>query len=43
MKKKTRAHFVLFCINTPFKPKRVVSKVAFKRRVKHKLKDIHYE
>ena len=42
--KKTRAHYVLFCMNTPFKPKRVESKVAYKRREKHKLKEvIHYE
>ena len=33
---KTRAHFVLFCENTPFKPKRVESKKQFKRKPKHK-------
>lgn len=42
--KKTRAHYVLFCTNTPFKPKRVKLKVAYKRRDKHKLKeDVYYE
>jgi len=42
--KKTRAHYVLFCMNTPFKPKRVESKVAYKRRGKHKVKEIlNYE
>jgi hypothetical protein len=38
--KKTRAHYVLFCMNTPFKPKRVESKVAYKRRDKHKVKKV---
>jgi hypothetical protein len=33
---KTRAHIVLFCANTPFKPKRVENKKAFKRNPKHK-------
>ena len=33
---KTRAHIVLFCANTPFKPKRVENKKAFKLNPKHK-------
>jgi len=33
---KTRAHFVLFAQNTPFKQKRVENKTAYKRRPKHK-------
>ena len=33
---KTRAHIVLFCKDTPFKPKVVESKKAFKRQPKHK-------
>jgi hypothetical protein len=33
---KTRAHIVLFCANTPFKPKRAENKKAFKRNPKHK-------
>ena len=33
---KTRAHNVLFKQNTPFKPKVVKSKVAYKRNPKHK-------
>ena len=33
---KTRAHFVLFCENTPFKQKKVVSKIKYKRQPKHK-------
>ena len=33
---KTRAHFVLFAENTPFKPKKVESKKKFKRNPKHK-------
>jgi hypothetical protein len=37
--KKTRAHFVLFCKDTPFKPKQVENKKAFKRNPKHKGKD----
>jgi hypothetical protein len=32
---KTRAHFVLFAENTPFKPKRVENKRAYARRAKH--------
>jgi hypothetical protein len=33
---KTRAHFVLFCADTPFKQKVVKSKVKYKRQPKHK-------
>ena len=36
---KTRAHFVLFAENTPFKPKRVESKGLYKRNKKHKGRD----
>ena len=36
MPQKTRAHLVLFCANTPFKQKRVESKIAYKRQPKHK-------
>jgi len=36
---KTRAHFVLFAENTPFKPKVVKSKKTFKRNPKHKGRD----
>jgi hypothetical protein len=39
MPQKTRAHLVLFCANTPFKQKRVESKVKFKRNPKHKGRD----
>jgi hypothetical protein len=34
-KKQIRAHVVLFCENTPFKAKRVESKIKYKRREKH--------
>lgn len=34
--KQNRAHIVLFCANTPFKQKRVESKVKYKRNAKHK-------
>lgn len=34
--KKHREHFVLFAQNTPFKPKKVESKKAYKRNPKHK-------
>lgn len=34
--KATRAHIVLFCKDTPFKPKVVKSKVAYTRKSKHK-------
>jgi len=37
---KTRAHFVLFCENTPFKPKVVKSKKEFKRNPKHKGREL---
>jgi hypothetical protein len=37
---KTRAHYVLFSCNTPFKPKTVASKLQFKRQPKHKNKSI---
>jgi len=33
---KTRAHFVLFCADTPFKQKRVENKKQYKRNPKHK-------
>jgi hypothetical protein len=33
---KTRAHLVLFCKDTPFKQKRVESKMQYKRQPKHK-------
>lgn len=36
---KTRAHFVLFAKDTPFKPKQVENKKAFKRNPKHKGRD----
>jgi hypothetical protein len=32
---RTRAHMVLFCEGTPFKPKRVENKKAYVRRAKH--------
>jgi len=32
---KHRAHRVLFCENTPFKPKVVQSKVQYRRKDKH--------
>lgn len=38
-KPKTRAHYALFCEDTPFKPKVVESKIKFKRRPKHKNRD----
>ena len=34
--RKTRAHHVLFCANTPFKHKRVDSKIRYQRQPKHK-------
>jgi hypothetical protein len=34
-RQRTRAHVVLFCEGTPFKPKRVESKKAYARRPKH--------
>lgn len=33
--KKTRAHFVLFAKDSPFKPKRVKNKKAYSRKDKH--------
>lgn len=33
---KTRAHYVLFSNNTPFKPKSVANKLQYKRQPKHK-------
>ena len=39
MPQKTRAHLVLFCANTPFKQKRVESKIKYKRNPKHKGRD----
>jgi hypothetical protein len=35
-RKKTRAHYVLFAANTPFKPKQVESKIKYKRQPKHR-------
>jgi len=37
--KQVRAHIVLFCKDTPFKPKRVENKLAYKRKPKHKGRD----
>ena len=37
--RKTRAHWVLFSCNTPFKPKRVDPKTRYQRRSKHKKSD----
>jgi hypothetical protein len=34
-RKRTRAHVVLFCADTPFKPKVVESKIAYRRKPKH--------
>jgi len=34
--KKHREHYVLFCENTPFKPKVVESKKQYTRKQKHK-------
>ena len=34
-KPKTRAHFMLFAEDTPFKPKIVVAKNKFQRKAKH--------
>jgi len=36
IKPKHREHYVLFAQNTPFKQKRVESKVKYKRQPKHK-------
>lgn len=41
-RKKTRAHYVLFAEDTPFKPKRVERKDQYKRRPKHKGRDDGY-
>ena len=38
--RKTRAHFVLFSENTPFKPKVVKSKIKYKRQPKHKGREL---
>ena len=38
-KPKVRAHYALFCENTPFKPKVVDSKDRYKRQQKHRNKD----
>jgi hypothetical protein len=35
----TRAHLVLFCKDTPFKPKRVKNKLAYNRKQKHTKKE----
>ena len=37
--RKTRAHWVLFSCNTPFKPKRVEPKTRYQRQPKHKKGD----
>jgi len=37
--KRHREHFVLFAQHTPFKPKRVESKLLYKRNTKHKGRD----
>jgi hypothetical protein len=37
--KQIRAHVVLFCAGTPFKQKRVASKVKYQRQPKHKGRD----
>jgi len=34
--RKTRAHWVLFASNTPFKPKRVELKTRYQRQPKHR-------
>jgi len=34
--RKTRAHWVLFSCNTPFKPKQVEPKTRYQRQPKHK-------
>jgi hypothetical protein len=34
--RKTRAHLVLFCKDTPFKAKVVENKLAYRRKPKHK-------
>jgi hypothetical protein len=39
-KPKHRAHFMLFCEDTPFKPKVVASRVKYKRKPKHPGKDM---
>lgn len=41
-RKKTRAHYVLFAEDSPFKPKKVDSKVAYRRRPKHKGRDVDF-
>ncbi len=37
---KHRAHKVLFCSNTPFKPKVVQSKVQYRRKDKHPNREV---
>jgi len=37
--KRHREHIILFCANTPFKPKRVERKDLYKRQPKHKGQD----
>jgi hypothetical protein len=34
-RQRTRAHLVLFAVGTPFKPKRVENKKAYRRQPKH--------
>jgi hypothetical protein len=41
-RKKTRAHYVLFHEDSPFKPKVVETKKAYQRRPKHKGKDVDF-
>ena len=40
VKPKHREHFVLFAQNTPFKPKKVESKIKYKRNPKHKGREL---
>lgn len=42
IRKKTRAHYVLFAEDSPFKPKKVESKKTYQRRPKHKGRDDGY-
>lgn len=37
--KKTRYHFCLFCKDTPFRPKSVKNKKAYRRKNKHEKKE----
>ena len=40
IKPKIRAHYALFCENTPFKPKVVEPKTRYKRKPKHSARDL---